>query len=139
MPLNKIELVNKEELYCPFCGHKLYPPEYPYCKHTIFAYIEGKFDDCFFDMVTQSFAENYLEKLKNTTHWHEEGFDELGDDDLANFLNGKIGSMSEQTITYFDMDLLEDGIFTEDMKVICYIFRFAGQYPGTVYYGLKDV
>lgn len=139
MPLTIIELVDQEdeEFNCPFCGHKLYPPEYPYCKHTVFVYAETSCDD-FYDFITPSFAAPYLEKLKLTDWWYDDGYDELNGEDIADFRNGKIGKLNEQKITRLDTDLLDEGIFPQDKKVICYILKFDGYYPGEAYYCLEE-
>lgn len=36
---------------CPICGHQTVPPEYPYCEHTLFVYIDPSADDPFFDFL----------------------------------------------------------------------------------------
>lgn len=63
----------------------------------------------------------------------------MTDGDIADFLNGKIGSISKQLIKFFDIDILDEGIFSEDLKVKCYTLKFGGNNPGTVYYGLEEV
>lgn len=68
------------ELYCPFCGHKLSPPEYPYCKHILFVHLSGCNDD-FFDFISADFAELYINKLKKSDLFESSDY-ELSEADI---------------------------------------------------------
>lgn len=110
------------EFYCPFCGHQLGPPKYPYCKHVIFVHM-GSHDEGFFDYIRPWFAEAYLNKIKGTAYWQEYEFKKLSASDIKKFLSGNPGSMAEQKITLLDIDLVEQYIIPEAKTVLLVSLR----------------
>lgn len=119
MPIQKITFNIRIdfEFYCPFCGHQLGPPKYPYCKHVVFVHM-GSHDEGYFDYIKPWFAESYLNKLKSTTYWQKHEYEKLSAKDMEKFLLGNPGLMAEQKITLLDVNIIEECIITEPKKVL---------------------
>jgi len=49
----KAEVIN---IKCPICGHQTAPPDYPYCEHTLFVYVDPSADDPIFDFMLPDMA-----------------------------------------------------------------------------------
>ena len=89
---------------CPFCNHQVVPPEYPYCPHTVFVYLEPSGGEPGFDFVRFDFVELYLARLKNSEIALQENLD-LSEEVQQEFLSGKLPSFHEQRIRLYE-DLL---------------------------------
>lgn len=92
------------QIKCPFCGHEVAPPEYPYCDHTIFVYAHSL--DSGFDFVRPDFARSYLSLLKQSK-WMEEDEIEITEEEEQEFLSNQLPKFQDQTIQLYD-ELLDE-------------------------------
>jgi hypothetical protein len=109
------------EIKCPYCCHKAVPPAYPYCKHTVFVYIDPSADDPGFDFVTPDFAVAYLSRLKTSNMIPQKDLNISPEAEQA-FLNGKLQAFDRQEIRLY-LDLISDDLFSSKATVLDVIER----------------
>lgn len=119
MPIQRIsfDIRIDFEFYCPFCGHQLGPPKYPYCKHVVFVHM-GSHNEGYFDYIKPWFAEAYLSKLKGTAYWQKNGYEKLSPNEMEKFLSGNPGPMADQKITLLDDELIGEFLNPEAKTVL---------------------
>jgi len=117
---------------CPYCGRQSAPPEYPYCEHTVFLYLDPTAAEPAFDYVMPSFAEKYLPRLLASGLAFEEDEEEqdFSDETKQQFLTNKLPFADEQEIRLY-MELLTDDLFSGE-SVIYDITEDGGPYPTRV-------
>lgn len=64
----KSETIN---LKCPICDHQTAPPDYPYCEHTLFVYVDPSADDSFFDFVHSDMTKSLSSRFNKSSKLHK--------------------------------------------------------------------
>lgn len=125
----KRQKVETIEIKCPYCNWQIAPPVYPYCKHTVFVYVDPSGGDPGFDFITPEFAAAYFSKFKVSEPILQEDQEDINISKEAEnqFLQGKLPPFHNQEIWLYE-NLISDDLFISK-AIIIEVTEQEGFYP----------